>query len=744
MALKIYSSRCHDVVQRLGHVVKRCLAGCSDENSPLFSKHYFSKKHGRTYATANKFMLNHIGQLTFRRGFQVSCKARASSEDGFGNVNYIVSVKTGDQLQAGTDADVFIVLHTESGGKTDPVNLDYYFRDDFERGQLDTFKLKNVTQLNDINKIEIWRNDTGIGSDWFLDYIEIEAVNNRKRFMFPVFRWIKPLKRYTIRLMDNCLPQFDPEPEYRFDEMQQKRNTYQCAMKVPGGPSQIKAMPADEAFSFDYKWDIVKTKAQLIVASKIVMLNSGNWESLASLKNVYTKEIFCEPLGTKRWSNDLFFGYQRIASMNHSCIELCTEIPEKLGVTDDMLRPFLEGWTLQQVIDAKRLFIVDHKQLQGLPCRENFSACVPIALFFMNGHYHLVPIAIQLYQEKRPDNPVFLPDDPPYVWMTAKMWFNNADANVHQSLTHLGFTHLLMEGVTVVTHRNLSQSHPLFKLLAPHFLYLIAINTRGLELLVSPNGWVDKTMNIGIKGMFELIRRGINSWRMDVEGTLPEDLKKRGVLHHSVLPGYHFRDDALLLYNAINRYVKKYVDLYYDTTDKITGDWELQGWGAELVKEREKGGCGLLGVPGNGSFTSKDQLYLVLTSIIYTCSVAHASTNFPQYDEYAFPPNYPALLNGAPPKDKSPLEESHILSMLPDKPTTMDMMIVTKILSQRGTRSLGDFEVQYIFEPEARKVVDEFRADLAEISKTIKERNKNRNPQYTVLDPEFVPNSISI
>ena len=35
------------------------------------------------------------------------------------------------------------------------------------------------------------------------------------------------------------------------------------------------------------------------------------------------------------------------------------------------------------------------------------------------------------------------------------------------------------------------------------------------------------------------------------------------VLHHSVLPGYHFRDDALLLYNAINTYVKKYVDLYY-------------------------------------------------------------------------------------------------------------------------------------------------------------------------------------
>ena len=44
-----------------------------------------------------------------------------------------------------------------------------------------------------------------------------------------------------------------------------------------------------------FQWDIVKTKAQLIVTSKLVMLNSGSWESFASLKNVYTKEIFYEP-----------------------------------------------------------------------------------------------------------------------------------------------------------------------------------------------------------------------------------------------------------------------------------------------------------------------------------------------------------------------------------------------------------------------------------------------------------------
>ncbi|XP_041357698.1 allene oxide synthase-lipoxygenase protein-like [Gigantopelta aegis] len=600
---------------------------------------------------------------------------------------FLIYVRTGDKKNAGTDANVFIILHDDQGNTTGQITLDNFLRNDFERGRMDTFPVprSKLSALGKITKIEVWRDDVGFGSDWYVERIMVENKVTNYIFVFPIFRWIKPDYHYMIKHLDTSLPQEDDNSEQRKMELAEKKSLYQFEQKIPGMPAQIKQVPPDEQFSFDHKWDIVSNKIQLIAVSKIVKLTAGNWESLSHLTNLYTKKIFHVPQGADRWSNDLYFGNQRVACLNNCIIELCTSIPTKLAVTEEMLKPLLEGLSIQEALDDKRLFLCDYTILTGVPCKENFICPDPIGLFFVNGNKRLVPIAIQLFQTPAPDNPVFLPTDPPNTWAIVKMWFNLADCAVHQSLTHLAYTHLLMEGVSVATQRNLSQSHPLFKLLAPHFLYIIAINSRGLETLISPNGWVEKVMNIGTDGMFHLIKKGLSQWRVDVHGTLPEELRRRGFTDSSILPGYHFRDDALLLYDCIDKYVTNYVKLYYKDPSLIKDDWELQAWGKELVKDKEDGGVGLLGVPSNGKFSSVEDIVKICRTIVYTCSVSHASANFPQYEEYGFPPNYPSFLRGDPPKDKL-LVEYHIRAKMPKTPE--DLIPIIKCHSWPYSESL--------------------------------------------------------
>lgn len=44
----------------------------------------------------------------------------------------------------------------------------------------------------------------------------------------------------------------------------------------------------------------------------------------------------------------------------------------RFGVTDENLKPFLEGITISQAISKKRLFIVDFEILDGITCFEEY------------------------------------------------------------------------------------------------------------------------------------------------------------------------------------------------------------------------------------------------------------------------------------------------------------------------------------------------------------------------------------
>uniref|UniRef100_T2MH56 Arachidonate 5-lipoxygenase n=1 Tax=Hydra vulgaris TaxID=6087 RepID=T2MH56_HYDVU len=650
-----------------------------------------------------------------------------------------VVVKTGDVKGAGTDSNVYCCLIDDKGFKSRNILLDVKWRNDFEKGNLDEFDIRNVSNLSNVVSIELWRDQKGVNDSWFVEYIIVKHSNYTSPF--PCNRWIEANKKYVFYIFNSSLPQYDPCLSQRKQELEANKVKY-IFTNNSEVPKQVANLPIEENFSFSYKWDVVSRKIKLITQAKLTgLLTSEKWTTIGDYLKLY-KGIFPVPYGFNNWQSDEKFGEQRLRGCNPVLIQLCKKVPDNFPVTNEMVSQFLDGFTLEETIEKKQLFIVNLAILENLILENGRTVCAPMALFYANKNGTLLPVAIQLFQKPSEENPIFLPSDPQYTWLLAKMYFNNADCSLHQSCTHLGLTHLLCESICVAAHQNLSLNHPVFQLLAPHFLYIMAINSLALKNLVSPGGWIDKTMTIGVSGLMEILKRSWQTFKFDRDCWLPNDISARGVGDTEILKNYFYRDDALLIHEAIVNYVTEILSRVYDTPDKLKTDYEVQNWAICLSDETN--GAGIKGVFGNGNFDDLNDLIKFVASVIFICSVGHAAANFCQYDEYAFPPSYPAMLTGKIPSSKAPLTMQDIINQLPNKETTLDTMAVTKMLSERGTNELGTFEIQYLFRPEDVAAVERFKSALAEISNKIKKRNEELSTPYPYLDPKEVPNAISI
>ncbi|KAL9962848.1 hypothetical protein ACROYT_G031994 [Oculina patagonica] len=651
----------------------------------------------------------------------------------------VITVKTGDTKGGGLHNAAFLTIIDEKGNRSKELCLQGCCVTVFKKGHTDTFKFCEPIKIGRFSKIEFVRRDTTDRRnyvEWFIETIEIRRYNGEdyEDFIFPCHRWIKNRHPLILRMYDSTLPQFDIETEQRETELFWKRTMYRYYRRRPGIPPQISFCPKEEVFSYNHQWDIIVRRAGLISKYNLPDFGSEPWSSLHDFDEIFDRK-FGKPAGRNFWRDDVHFARQRLCGCNPTLIRLCTEIPDKFAVTSVMVEPLLEGQTLDDALAARRIFIVDLEILSRLKLDDDRKVVSPMALFFLSpAKSYLVPIAIQLFQEKGEDNPVFLPSDPWYTWMLAKMWFNNADAQYHRACVLLGYTHLFLEAVAIATHRQLSPSHPVFRLLSPYLRQVIPVNCFEVNELLAPGSWIDSATTLGAKGTLDLIALGWQDWRMDLHGTLPADLEQRGVSDPSVLPDYPYRDDGLMLYSAINKYVLSIIEARYDEEEKLADDYELQAWCLELVADGNPG-CGIKGVPGEGRFDTTEQLAQVITSIIFTSTVGHAAVNVSQYDEYAFLPNYPAVLKGQPPRDKKWREEKEILECLPAKNTCLDIIVINKLLSERHTNGLADFHAMYQHDPIAKKAISRFLDDLKYIALTILDRNKKRQVVYEYLNP---------
>jgi arachidonate 15-lipoxygenase len=503
--------------------------------------------------------------------------------------------------------------------------------------------------------------------------------------------------------------------------------------------------------------DSITAYEQLGKLQDLVMKNYPAAEKTASLPGLAPyKELFntikLQPIA-EDFRDDSVFAYYRVGGPNPMLIKLMTEIPPNFPVSEEGYRSVLPGDSLAQALIEKRLFMLDYKELQLLVDNTGFydglpkQLFAPLALFARpKDSQDLVPVAIQRTQNADAWPIEYATRDEKgekyWQWQTAKSIVQIAEGNYHELFVHLARTHLLVEAFAVSTHRSLSEMHPVNILLLPHFEGTLFINNSAANSLVAPGGPIDELFAAKISTTQQ--SAGSDRLKYDFyENMLPNNLKKRGVEDSAVLPNYPYRDDALLVWNAIREWVTEYINIYYENDQAVTGDTELAAWTADLIGEGK--------VKGFKPIISKEQLISVLTMVIFTGSAQHAAVNFPQSSIMTYAP----AISGSVWGEKNPTgrTEQNWVQLLPPIKLAAKQLNILHLLGGVYYRPLGDYRSNRFPYPEwfkDKKIIgkgqalDRFREALGTVEKVIAMKNQSRSPQYCYLLPSQIPMSINI
>lgn len=483
---------------------------------------------------------------------------------------------------------------------------------------------------------------------------------------------------------------------------------------------------------------------------------------------------------------DWFFGQLQIAGFNTTQLRAVVDaapagssamtlgaLQQKMPVSDAILQKVSTDGaiTLAQAAREGRLYVVDFAQLDGAKTEplhgEQRYITAPIGLFYWNPSPPpgfppsgaLQPIAIQLGQRFDAEaTPIFTPNDCANAndanglkWRIAKYTMNVCSAIQHEAVAHLGDTHLIIEPMIVAMHRQMAESHPLVKLLAPHFRFTININDDAIHSLIVPGGVVACNVGIAIESSLNLVSEAHRAWRWDAHVPARE-FAARGV---DRLPVFPFRDDTLLLWKAIHDYVGAYLRVYYRNDQDVCDDSELQGFIHELTAPQYCGFKGLDGLTATGDaqrpwrIESLDYLIEMVALILYTAGPRHASVNYAQYPLMSFVPSVGgSLYRPSPTRSTQLASEQDILPWFPPLDIALYGATFEFLLSAVQYDTFGRYEHNprdpYFTDPRVQPIVADLQDALALIEIEIRKRNATRPLPYPFQLPSQIPNSISI
>jgi len=575
-------------------------------------------------------------------------------------------------------------------------------------------------------------------------------------------------------LPDYLISQHDPRGE-RADQLAAVRREYRYSMDFgfpvsstlgadhePAPAWQLKALAKQEELRLNLlrlkrqgKWNFVNDLQPLAPHKLAAMVRENDMAGIVEYfmplpggvtgdhheKTVKAfQDVFArveQPPATADFESDEYFAEVMVAGPDPTRLVRMDRAPDKFPLTSTHL-----GEDLGQAIAAGRVYWIDYVAMSALdngthPQSPKYMYSPMVAFVVPRGGGALKPFAIQCGQDPA-GRDIYTPADG-YSWRLARNCVLAAHNTYHEVLTHLGFTHLMSEPVLIAAVRNLAVNHPVAVLLRRHFEGTMSINKLAVELLIQPGRAVEYLIGSDLKSTYPWLaeHRSRRSFR---DNYLPTMLASSGTDSVSALPHHPYRDDGLLVWNSIYRWVSDFVGGYYKSDVDVVGDHELQAWAAE-VASAEGGQIRDFGATP-GQILDRHDLVEILTMVVWTAGPQHAAVNFTQADHMAFLPANPLAGYTEEPKGLGH-GEADWLANLPPLDVAVQQFCVMTFLGSVHHTTLGDYGSDFsgsaVSAPHKR-----FRSELASVEQEIVARNRRRSRPYGYLQPSLIPNSTNI
>ncbi|WP_164716858.1 lipoxygenase family protein [Cedecea lapagei] len=252
---------------------------------------------------------------------------------------------------------------------------------------------------------------------------------------------------------------------------------------------------------------------------------------------------------------------------------------------------------------------------------------------------------------------------------------------------------------------------------------------------------MDKLFAQDLNIIYEEVLKGRFSFDV-TENAFPNYIKSRGLDDVVALPDYPYRDDGLLVWEAIEQWVSDYVGFYYLSDNQVTLDPEVMAWSADIVTNGKLYNF----KPVDGVKSLKD----ALTMAIFVASAQHAAVNFSQPDWMSYAPAMSASHAAKAPYIQKGHSNPDWVNMQAQYNQALLKLTIYTLLGGTNHGLLGEYikpgtENEPLFtDVHITTLLTKFRNRLREIESVIIKRNQARYIPYEYLLPGRIPASTNI